>query len=678
MHRPHARLSSRARTLLVAVVALALVPLAPAASAAVAAPSPQAECGTVFPRYQTAPTRSVGSVLADVPIRMTDGVVLRAKITLPTGRGPFPTALTITGYGKDTDFGALGGTDPGLVGHGYATMVLDDRGTGTSQGQWDSWGDRTVADYREVLDWVVDQPWSNGRIGMTGASYMGITSLLAAAQGHPAVKTVFATVPMGDSYRDIAGAGGQGNLAFIPFWLGLVTALGLGYGVPSGVGFDHLVGAAQFQVPMLAEEVVGGAPAYDGPFWQQRSPILLADRIKVPTFLVGGLDDLFQRGVPMLYEALADHTDTRMLIGPWTHSTTGTGLPSGGVPSEGQLRLQWFDQHLKGLDTGAACIPHVTQFVRGQERYVSSPTWPVPNLTAQRWHLHGDGTLQQAAPAANGAGLSYLSLPVTGLCTRSTSQWLIGLVPGSCATDNRVDEQLALTYTSEPFPKETVINGPIEADVWITTDKPDAVMSVAVSDVAPDGTSRGLSNGLLIASHRAVDAAKSRKLDGQSIQPWHPFTQAATLAVTPGEPTLLPIEVFPTSAAIQPGHRLRISITPYDLPHASPPLPSGLDSFLGTVTVLSDAAHPSSVVFPVIGAPATAKSAGDATVAAVGAVSGADPAAVASADAAATTGAARSRQALPLTGGTDLSLGALLVLAALWLARRSWHRTRSA
>ena len=147
--------------------------------------------------------------------------------------------------------------------------------------------------------------------------------------------------------------------------------------------------------------------------------------------------------------------------------------------------------------------------------------------------------------------------------------------------------------------------------------------------------------------------------------------------MTPGEPTLLPIEVFPTSAAIRPGHRLRISITPYDLPHASPPLPSGLDSFLGTVTVLSDAAHPSSVVFPVIGAQATAKSAGDATVAAAGTASGADTA-VAPADAAAEAGAQRSRQALPLTGGTDVSLGALLVLAVLWLARRSWHRARSA
>ncbi|HJR24424.1 MAG TPA: CocE/NonD family hydrolase, partial [Acidimicrobiales bacterium] len=606
MQRRDGSLSSRAWTLVVGVLALGLLPVAPAAEARPSAPSQAVECGTRFPTYVRAPGAGVGAVLGDVPITMSDGAVLRANVTLPNRRGPFPTALTITGYGKGTDFGALGGTDPGLVGHGYAVMVLDDRGTGTSQGQWDSWGDRTVADYREVLDWIVDQPWSDGRVGMTGASYMGITSLLAAASGHPAVKAVFATVPMGDSYRDIAGAGGQGNLAFIPLWLGLVTGLGLAYGTPAGLVAEHLIGAAQFQVPLLAQEVVGGLPAYDGPFWRQRSPIDVADRITVPTFLVGGLDDLFQRGVPMLYERLADHTDTRMLIGPWTHTTTGQGLPTGGVPSEGQLRLQWFDQHVRGRDTGAACIPPVTQYVRGQERYVSSPTWPVPDLTARRWHLQGDGSLTLAPPVAGSASRSYLAVPVTGLCTRSTSQWLIGLVPESCAHDNRIDELLGLTYTTEPFTTETVINGPIQADVWLTTDKTDAVVSVAVSDVAPDGTSRGLSNGLLLASHRAVDPARSRLLDGQSIQPWHPFTQAATLNVTPGEPTLVPIEVFPTSAAIVPGHRLRITITPYDLPHAVPPMPSGLDSFLGTVTVLSDAAHPSSVVLPVVDATAVA------------------------------------------------------------------------
>jgi putative CocE/NonD family hydrolase len=195
-----------------------------------------------------------------------------------------------------------------------------------------------------------------------------------------------------------------------------------------------------------------------------------------------------------------------------------------------------------------------------------------------------------------------VALPVTGICTRSTSQWLIGVLDGTgCARDNQVDEKVgSLTYTSRPLTEELVVNGPIQADVWVTTTNPEAVVSVAVSDVAPDGTSRGLTNGLLLARHRAVDPARSRTIGGQSVQPWHPFTAAAALPVVPGRPMLLPIEVFPTSAVLAPGHRLRITIAPYDVPHALPALPGALTALGGVTRVLSDAAHPSSVVLSVV------------------------------------------------------------------------------
>lgn len=586
------------RLLLVVLAVAGLLPLVPRAADA----APKA-CGTAFPTYGRTASASGSQLLADQQITMSDGTILRADVTLPTGtKGPFPTALTITGYGKTSVISGIGGGSAGLVPYGYATVILDDRGTGSSGGVWDSWSARTQQDYREVLDWIVRQRWSDGRVGVTGGSYMGITSLFAAATEHPAVKSVFATVPMADSYRDIVLAGGQVNTAFIPMWMGLVTGLGLQPNAPTEALLDHVKGATQFQVPMLLGAAVGnGEVAFDSSFWQQRSPINAVDRIDVPTFIVGGLDDIFQRGEPMLYERLAKHTDARLILGPWTHGTTGTGLPRDGVPSTNALLLQWFDQHVLGKAAKAECIPQVTQFVRGHERYESAPSWPVPGLAAQRWNLRGDGRLTTGAPGAREAGRSYTALPVTGVCTRSTNQWLIGILDATpCATDNRIDELTSLTYTSKPFTKETVINGPIEADVWITTQTKDAVVSVAVSDVAPDGSSRVLSNGLLLASHRAVDDSRSRFLDGRRIQPWHPFTVAARQSVQPGVPTLLPIEVFPTSAALRPGHRLRIVISPYDVPHALPPIGAALDLLVGQVTVLNDAAHPSSVTIPIL------------------------------------------------------------------------------
>jgi uncharacterized protein len=651
--------SRRGRLVLAAAAVAAMLPAGPAGAQEPdrePAIAPPTGCTHAFPRYAPTPVTSEEVVLADQTITMSDGVVLRADVHLPVGiDGPLPTALTITGYGKSIGAAAFGTGAGGLWRHGYATMTVDDRGTGASGGQWDSWSDRTLADYPEILDWIVEQPWSNGEVAMVGASYMGITSLFAAAAGHPAVKAVFATVPMADAFRDIVLAGGQLNTAFIPLWMGLVTGLSLVPGSDPAVIVDHLLGITSFQVPTVADTVLQGDSAYDGPFWRQRSPIEVADQIDVPTFIVGGLDDLFQRGEPLLYEALADHTDARLLMGPWNHLTTGQGLPRDGVPSLADLNLQWFDEHVRELDTGADCIPAVTQYVLGAERYGTASTWPRTDLRAQRWHLRGDATLTPEPPASAEAGRSYLQLPITGVCTRSTNQWLIGLLGStSCASDNSIDEALSLTYTTEPFTEDVRIDGPIQADLWLESVLGgQAATSVAVSSVAPDGTSRGITNGLLTANHRAVDPARSRVLDEQSIQPWHPFTRAAELPVPAGEPMLVPVEVFPTSAIIPAGHRLRVTVAAFDVPHALPPAPSGLATLGGAVTVLNDLAHPSSIVVPVVAAssrtPAPASMPGT-------------PAAAAGAN----TGDGR----LPATGAAVPVAAAALAVAAGLLLRR--------
>src|SRR3546814_6350909 len=207
---------------------------------------------------------------------MSDGTDSALDVTVPSrGDGPFPTCIAITGYGKS---GALPVGAGGRTTHGYATVSVDDRGTGASGGQWDAWGARTRADYPEIIDWVVAQPWSDGAVALDGGSYGGITSLFAAASGHPAVKAVFATIPMGDAYRDITFAGGQVNAAFIPLWMGLVSVLSVANATehPDAL-LDHVIGLPGFQLSTVLQAVTGGEAAYDGPFWQQRSP-LSADR----------------------------------------------------------------------------------------------------------------------------------------------------------------------------------------------------------------------------------------------------------------------------------------------------------------------------------------------------------------------------------------------------------------
>src|SRR5258708_18335967 len=113
-----------------------------------------------------------------------------------------------------------------MVTRGYVQVIADVRGTGGSEGAWDSFGTREQLDGKEIVNWAAEQPWSNGNIGLHGTSYGAINQLFTAAQHPEGLKAIFPIVPMSDAYRDITGSGGQINTSFIPSWLGLVTALG--------------------------------------------------------------------------------------------------------------------------------------------------------------------------------------------------------------------------------------------------------------------------------------------------------------------------------------------------------------------------------------------------------------------------------------------------------------------
>ncbi|WP_051362203.1 CocE/NonD family hydrolase [Solimonas soli] len=554
-------------------------------------------------------------------ITMRDGVKLAAYVTLPADADgnavttPLPVVLVQTSYNGAAGQAvtAIGGADPYIVQHGYATVVVDVRGTGQSQGEWEAFGEDEQADYAEVVDWVTQQPFCDGRIGVYGVSYLGITAIITAAQGHPAVKAAFPIVPIGDGYRDIVFTGGQVNPTFIPLWLGLVSVLGLtnptvitdpATGLPATL--EHLLSAvANFQVPTILRALAGDPDtAYDGDFWKVRSPLENDGRIKVPTFIVGGLHDLFQRSEPISYERIKNNAPAKLLIGPWTHveAAFGQGLPVDGVPPLNHIELQWFDQYVKGMKAGAVRQPNVTQYVTGYGHYATASDWPHPDARAQRLYLRADKSLSEDAPAAGEKANTALQLPIEGLCSISTSQWtagLLGYVPLPCFENSNSAESLSVKYETPVMEADYYINGPIEADVWISSTASDAGLSVRVDDVDENGVARSLSNGIQTASLRAVDASRSRTLDGQMIQPWHPYTQDSVQTLG-DEPVLVPVEIFATSALIAKGHRLRLAVGASDLPQGVPPIPTLLQSLIGVLTIHSDAAHPSSVVLPVV------------------------------------------------------------------------------
>lgn len=630
-----------ARLALAALVSLIVVPIgavAPSAQAAQAAPAaPTALAASPAPparsamasgwkprkaRYDGATTRT------DLKITMDDGVVLRADLTRPTKDGNpvrrrLPVIITITAYNKSViaSGGGLGGADPSyLVARGYQQLTVDARGTGASEGVWGAFSQREGKDATAIVDWASRQKWSDGTSGMTGPSYMGISQIFAAA-GHPrGLKAIFPQVPGADVYRDVVASGGQIDVGFIPLWLGLVTGTGLvppAYGVSEpDHGFqwllDSVMTASTFTAPLLVGALLGGDPAYDGAFYEHRSPINVIDKVTVPTFLISGEYDLFQRGTPLLFEHLQHNgVPTRIITGPWDHleGSSGAEVGEAGYGDLAELQLRWFDHYVKGRADQALLkdIKPYTYYEQGTGRWVRRGAYVARDLGATTYRLSGSAAVGGRNGAlvrrhAKAATSTLPAVPVTGLCTRSANQWTAGVfnavyADNPCFTDNSFNDNGGVTFQTRRMKRKLRVQGPINVRLFTSTPTGDGMYSVAISDVAPDGTVSRLTGGWQVVAHRKLARKKSRYLDGELIQAYHPFTKAAKAPLKSGKVAPVDVEIFPTGAAIKPGHRLRVSIQAFDVPHLLSPVPD-LPGQLAPLTIHASKRYPSAVTLP--------------------------------------------------------------------------------
>lgn len=602
-------------------------------------------------------------------ITMKNGQKLAVLVSVPADAkgnpvpGAFPAILTQTAY--RIDLGQLlggfavtgntllvGGKDEFMIKHGYISVAVDVLGSGMSDGQGALLGAAEQAAYGEAAEWVTKQPWFNGNLGLAGTSYLGITSLLTAEQQNPAVKAVFAQVPMGDAFRGTVGVGGLLNAQFISLWLPLTQSLSVQNDIAKSLhpefatqiesaNQDHIAAIDSWYLPTVTNALAGqtGYASDDGDFWSVRSPLEQAAKIKVPTFIVGGTNDIFQRDEPLLYEQLKNKVNTKLLIVPGAHlqavlnaQKDANNATSNGAPETKYLMLQWFDQYLRGMNTGAATLPNVTQYVEGYgtfggKRFASTTDWPHPQATAQRFYLRGNMSLSTQAPLLPEAShtikeplaaeVSYakstsgeavkakVTLNDGSDCSSSYVQWTLGMggiLPKLCYTNSATVEnaQNALIYQTATLSADMYINGPIQADVWMSTTNTEAAVAVRVDDVDMFGTATPISTGLMSASYRAVDTSRSRYINGVMVQPWHAFTVASKLPVVPGQAMLVPVEVFPAAALVRKGHKLRIAISASNQAQGVWPTPQQLKANGNVSTIYNDPSHPSSVVLPLV------------------------------------------------------------------------------
>jgi putative CocE/NonD family hydrolase len=302
----------------------------------------------------------------------------------------------------------------------------------------------------------------------------------------------------------------------------------------------------------------------------------------------------------------------QLLDGPYTHLGAAIGTTS----ALNRLQLEWFDTWLKGAHTGMDRTPTpLHYFDLGTAHYAETTSYPIEGATPTTFYLSGarsgsapslnDGTLTTARPIARTGADPLLWSPLAGtICARQQDQWVMGAVSAvtqrvpsavPCIDDDRPAQTgpTALTYTTAPMTRARTIAGPIAARLYATATTTDTQWVVNVEDVAPDGTSRPLTEGALIGSQRALDTARS-----WPTMPYHPYTAASTRLVVPGMVTRYDVEVFPTYATIARGHRIRVTISSADFPHLLPTVPQLLRLVGGRYQVQRTATAPSSVTIP--------------------------------------------------------------------------------
>jgi uncharacterized protein len=614
-------------------------------------------CPSAASAWSPEPATFGEGVTRDVKIKMRDGVELSADVYYPTrangtaAPGPFPILVSETPYGKEAanvdGLNPLAGHRPYLVKRGYIQALVDVRGQGGSNGSFQLFGPDERADSREVIKWASKLPHGDGKVGMTGESYLGIVQMFAAADagaGSP-LKAIFPIDAANDPYKDLLVSGGLLNIESSMPLIGVYGVLPIaspGFQAVFDPGALTTYGrlfpdrvkdlTEGFSAPTITDLLAGGDRAYEGAFWgaSRRPDDALAKIVanKIPAYLVGGLYDVFQRGEPLSYAGLQNAWAGRPVHGPMSPTQKVTGryqllmkpqyhlqypqLVDTGPPNLDEVQLAWFDRWLKGKATGIDQTTTPLHVVEPDGVRRDTARFPLAQASVHAFYLGAAGALTDEPP--KGAGADTLAFTGASLpCDRSTEQWSLGGLElafrlagfgDPCAGQDLVPASVGpgqLVYSTPPFASDEVLAGPLAATLYATSTTTDTEWIAKVSDVAPDGTSTDLTQGALLGSHRALDDARTwRGANGLPILPYHPDSLASKVPVKPGEVTRYDIEIRSTFATLAKGHRLRLTLLSSQTPHLLA-IPEDLANLTGGIyAVQRSAAAPSSMQVPLV------------------------------------------------------------------------------
>ncbi|MGA2010550.1 MAG: CocE/NonD family hydrolase [Solirubrobacteraceae bacterium] len=494
-------------------------------------------------------------------IELSDRCRLFARIVAPENaeREPVPAVLEYLPYRLSDGTAYSDATHhPYFAAHGYASIRVDIRGTGNSDGiLHDEYLPQEQSDACEVIAWIAAQPWCTGAVGMFGKSWGGFNGLQVAARRPPALKAVVSAYSTDDRYADdVHHMGGcvlgHEALSWGSYMLG-INALPPD---PEIVGdrwreiwLDRLE-----RTPFFVEEWLRHQRRDE--FWRQGSICEDFGAVQAAILLVGGWADGYTNAVD---RALAGLTRAgvpcRGLVGPWSHGWPEIADPG---PRIGFLQecVRWWDRWLRGAANGAMDEPPLRAWMQDYAapaahhafrpgRWVGEAEWPSPRTPLRRWFPRGDGGL--CSEAGEPGNASIVGHAAAGA---DAGAWCpYGLVT-DFPPDQRAEDGVALSFTSRALDRPLELLGVPVLTLRLTVDQPLALVAARLCDVGPDGASLLVARGLLNLSHRAG------------------HTEPAPMPV--GEPTVVRFALDFAGHSFAPGHRIRLSVSPTYWPFAWP------------------------------------------------------------------------------------------------------------
>jgi putative CocE/NonD family hydrolase len=559
-----------------------------------------------------AASRAVEFALPEAPssryLTMRDGCRIAVDIWLPAGAtGPVPAILILTPYYRRFRLveGGQGDAIPNagkfvrhLVPRGYAVVVVDVRGTGASFGTRDSFrSPREREDSREITDWVVAQPWSDGQVGATGISYPGAASDFLASTGHPAVKAIAPLFAVWDTYADNYYPGGIQLKQLAKSYDDLMVAMDhdrrdllrnyVYYANPDLAGphpvdedsdgsllaealREHL---GNFRQPdFMAEFRFREDPLpYDPGFSSASfSPYSVRAGIRpdVAVLAVSGWMDGagYANGAISRFLTLRDNP-VHLILGPWDHGARCNVSPWRGdqTPEFDLLGavLRFFDHYLLRRETGLEQEAPVHYFSLHAEAWREAESWP-PVEAMQRLYLFADAALADApGPAGQDAAQADFAWG-SGQGTRY--ERIAGINSTTYYADWGQRQARLPGWSSAPLSQDMELAGHGLADLWLESSEPDAALYVYLSEVEADGTVRYVTEGLLRALHRRESPAPESYC---TTWPFRSFHRADAAALVPGQAERIRIPLLPTAWLFRKGSRIRLSVSGADADHAA-------------------------------------------------------------------------------------------------------------